>query len=404
MSGNNMQPFPLKYQPQKLSEVKGQDTPLAKLKDYVENYKKQRKKAVFVYGPIGCGKTCSVYALAKQFNFETIEINSSDLRNEAGINSVIGAAIKQQSLFFQSKIIIIDEIDCIFGRQDRGCAAAICKLIKESTYPIILTANDPYNKKLATLRKASEMIEFNRLGYPTVANVLKDISSKEGIEYEEMAINTLARIQDGDLRGALIDLQILAHDKKLTAEKIDHLSDRKKTDNIFNALRLIFKASSVENSLPALNNLDIPMNEVMLWLDENLPREYTVPVDLFRAYDKLSKANLFNGRIRKQQHWRFLVYVNNFLTAGISSSKSAKNPNFIQYTQTKRILKLWQAKMKNAKKKDLAAKIALKTHSSQRRALQDVAYFKHIFNHSSNQQEFIDHFDLSKEEVEWLKK
>tara|TARA_Y100000310_G_scaffold343983_1_gene454360 strand:+ start:1435 stop:2634 length:1200 start_codon:yes stop_codon:yes gene_type:complete len=399
-----MQPFPLKYQPKTLAEVKGQDTPLAKLKDYVENYKKQRKKAAFVYGPIGCGKTCSVYALAKQHNFETIEINSSDLRNEAGINAVIGSAIKQQSLFFQSKIIIIDEIDCIFGRQDRGCAAAINKLIKDSTYPIILTANDPYNKKLATLRKSSEMIEFNRLGYPTVANVLKEVSGKERIEYEEMAINTLARIQDGDLRGALIDLQILAHDKKLTAEKIDHLSDRKKTDNIFNALRLIFKASSVENSLPALNNLDIPMNEVMLWLDENLPREYTVPADLFRAYDKLSKADVFNGRIRKQQHWRFLVYINNFLTAGISSSKSSKNPNFIQYSQTKRILKLWQAKMRNAKKKDLAAKIAVKTHSSQKRALQEVLYFKHIFKNSVDQQDFVDQFDLSKEEVEWLKK
>lgn len=399
-----MQPFPLKYQPKTLAEIKGQDSPLAKLKDYVENYKKQKKRAVFVYGPIGCGKTCSVYALANQYNLETIEINSSDLRNEAGINSVIGAAIKQQSLFFKNKIIIIDEIDCIFGRQDRGCAAAINNLIKESTYPIILTANDPYDKKLATLRKASEMIEFNRLSYPTVANVLKEVSQKENIEYEDIAINTLARIQDGDLRGSLIDLQILAHDKKLTSEKIEHLTDRKKTDTIFNALRLIFKASSVENSLPALNNLDIPMNEVMLWLDENLPKEYTLPADLYQAYDKLSQADVFNGRIRKQQHWRFLIYVNNFLTAGISAAKSQKNPNFIQYSQTKRILKLWQAKMRHAKKKDLAAKIALKTHSSQKRAISDVGYFKVIFQNSVYQQEFIDQFDLSKEEVEWLKR
>ena len=51
-----MQPFPLKYQPKTLKEVKGQDTPLAKLKDYVENYKQQRKKAVLVYGPIVAGK------------------------------------------------------------------------------------------------------------------------------------------------------------------------------------------------------------------------------------------------------------------------------------------------------------------------------------------------------------
>ncbi|MFC1686821.1 replication factor C large subunit [Nanoarchaeota archaeon] len=401
-----MHPFTLKYQPKTLEDVHGQNTPLTKLQNFIQNHKEQKKKSALIYGPIGCGKTSSIYALAKNLNLETIEINSSDLRNEKAINSVIGSALQQRSLFFQGKIVLIDEIDNFSGRKDRGGTNALNKLIQKSTYPVILTANEPHDKKLAPLRKSSELIEFNKLKYTTISNVLKKICEKEQIQYEEKAINTLSRIADGDLRGALIDLQLLACDGKLSFDKLDQLSDRKKTDNIFNALQLIFKASSVENSLHALNNLDIPINEVFLWLDENLPKEYTAPEDLYNAYQKLSKADVFNGRIRRQQHWRFLVYISNFLTAGISSSKSQKNPSFIQYSRTKRILKLWQAKMKNAKKKDLASKISQKTHSSQRQTIQNMPYFKVIFKNSDKeaQNQFSEQFDLSDDEIGWLNK
>ncbi len=401
-----MHPFTLKYQPKTLEDVYGQNTPLIKLQNFIQNHKQQKKKSALIYGPIGCGKTSSIYALAKNLNLETIEINSSDLRNEKAINSVIGSALQQQSLFFQGKIVLIDEIDNFSGRKDRGGTNALNKLIQNSTYPVILTANEPHDKKLASLRKSSELIEFNKLKYTTISNVLKKICEKEEIQYEEKAINTLSRIADGDLRGALIDLQLLACDGKLSFDKLDQLSDRKKTDNIFNALQLIFKASSVENSLRALDNLDIPINEVFLWLDENLPNEYKAPEDLYNAYQKLSKADVFNGRIRRQQHWRFLVYISNLLTAGISSSKSQKNLSFIQYSRTKRILKLWQAKMKNAKKKDLASKIAMKTHSSQRRTLQNMPYFQVIFKNSNKetQNQFSEQFDLSDDEIGWLNK
>lgn len=399
-----MRPFPLKYKPESLTDVKGQNTPLTKLTFYIENYKTQKKKAVLIHGPIGCGKTSAIHALAKQFNSEIVELDSSNLRNEEAINQVIGSALQQQSLFFQNKIILIDEIDNIFGRQDRGCANAIKKLIQGSIYPIVLTANDPYSKKLSNLRRSVEMIEFNYLKYPTISNHLKEICQKENISYEEKALNTLARAADGDLRGALIDLQLFAHDKNLDMEKLDFLPDRKKAETIFNALRLIFKASNVNNALSALDNVDIPFNEIFLWLDENIPSEYTQPKDLHNAYQKLSKADVFNARIKRQQHWRFLVYINNFLTAGISTAKSQKNPNFIQYQPTTRILKLWKAKMKNFKKKDIASKIALKTHTSQKEVLKNFPYHKIIFKNAQNQQAFIDQFDLSQEEIEWLNK
>ena len=122
------------------------------------NYKRQKCRAALLYGPIGTGKTCSIYALAHELGYDILELNSSDIRNEAGISSFVGSAVGQQSLFFRPKIILIDEVDNISGVQDRGCVPALLKAIEKSTFPIILTANDPFEIKFNPLQKACTII------------------------------------------------------------------------------------------------------------------------------------------------------------------------------------------------------------------------------------------------------
>ena len=395
--------FTSKYAPESEEQVFGQQKAVSELKDFIENYKQKRQKAALIYGPIGNGKTSSVYALAKQLDFDLLEINSSDLRNKANMDSFLNSAIGQQSLFFKPKLILIDEIDNISGVKDRGCIQALTKAIEKSTFPVILTAKDPSNSKFKALRKACQMIEFHKLQYKTIAHTLMWVCEQENIEFEEKAINSLARQVDGDLRGALIDLQICSTDKNFVFDDLKNLSDRKRTDSIINALRIIFKSSSVDNALPALDDLDIKMDEIFLWIDNNLPKEYLSPKSLSQAYGHLARADQFRGRIRKQQHWRFIVYIYNLLTAGISSAKTEKNPMFVSYQPTMRLLRIWQANMKFAKKKEIAEKLALVTHTSKKVALQQIPYFQEMFKHSDGSL-LADELDLSREEVDWMKK
>ena len=79
--------------------------------------------------------------------------------------------------------------------------------------------------------------------------------------------------------------------------------------------------------------------------------------ELARAYDLLSKADIFRGRIYKQQYWRFLVYENIFLSYGISSSKKQAKPGFTTYKKPTRILKIWMNNQRTIKKKSIADKI-----------------------------------------------
>ena len=118
-------PWTLKYQPQSLKSFSLHATQIQQMQNFIETFKKQKKKAMLIHGPTGCGKTVAVHALAHDSNLELIEMNASDFRNKEGVLSIIGTASKQRSLFSSGKIILVDEVDGLSGNQDRGGISAI---------------------------------------------------------------------------------------------------------------------------------------------------------------------------------------------------------------------------------------------------------------------------------------
>jgi len=399
-----MEPWCVRYHPKSSAEIQGQNLAVSKLLEYMKNFKKG--KSALIYGPPGCGKTSSVYAIAKELDLELIEVNASDARNANSIKEKLGNAIGQMSLFSKGKIILVDEIDGVSGTADRGGLSELARLIEKTNFPIIMTANDPFDAKFSTLRKKAEMIEFHTLAYPSILSVLKRIADAESIDFDETALTSLARRSGGDLRGAINDLQTLSeHTKKLNKNDVDELSGRKQKETMINALMRIFKTTDPNIALPALEDVDEDIDDAFLWIDENLPKEYKGAEDLAKAYDILSLADVYRGRIRRRQHWRFLVYINNLLTAGIALSKQERYPGFNKYTRTTRILNLWQFNQKNAKRKAIAAKIAEKTHTSSKRAIKDtLPYVKLIFKKNKEEAgRLAEFFNLDKEEIAYLK-
>ena len=139
-------------------------------------------------------------------------------------------------------------------------------------------------------------------------------------------------------------------------------------------------------------------------MDANLPKEYTKGKDLARAYMALSKADVYRGRIRRWQHWRFLVYVNTLLTAGVAVSKDEKYKSFIQYKPTMRLLRIWQAKMSMMKKKAISEKIAHGTHTSKKYVLNNFEYYRPLFLSKQFGTEMIHEFEITDDELTWMKK
>ncbi len=358
------------------------------------------KKPTLIHGPAGTGKTSSVYALANELDYELLEINASDQRNKDKIIEIIGSSAKQMSLFNKGKIILIDEVDGMAGNEDRGGISTLISLLNESKHSIVMTANDPYAQKLNELRKKCCLVEYKSIQVEEVFLALKVILDKEGILYEEDILRKLARKANGDLRAAISDAQTLTQGKKELLE-IDSIEEREKAETIFNALRTIFKSRDYNLILNSLENTNVDLDECFLWLDENLPLEYKNNLELFKAYEALSKSDIFKKRIFKEQYYRLLVYRNALMTAGVAFARNGNYPGFTAYRRTGRLLKIYINNMKNMKKKAIAEKLGNYTHTSTKKTLQNsfdllkILVKKNIIPSELN---------LSEEEIEYLKK
>ena len=400
-------PWTKKYAPHKSTDIISQEKAVSDLKEFMKNFKKHSKKSALLFGPSGTGKTSSVYAIANEMNYEIVEVNASDFRNKAQIDSVLGNALKQRSLFAAEKVILVDEIDGLAGTEDRGGLTELITLLENPKFPVVMTAMSPWDNKFSKIRTRAQMMEFEKLSYASIIKMLKHICEKEKINYEEDALTQLATASSGDLRGAIIDLQTIARiNEKITKKSIETIGEREKTDTIINALIKVLKNTDPIVALGALNYIEEDLDEFMLWLDENMPKEYKNPEDLARAYNYLSKADIFRARIKRWQYWRFLDYVNTFLTAGVAVSKDKKYTELVQYKQTMRLLKIWQANMKYQKRKAIAEKIAEKTHASKKEVLKStIPYFQAIFKKNKQMSDAIAaELDLDNEEIEWLRK
>ncbi|MFA6088999.1 MAG: replication factor C large subunit [Candidatus Woesearchaeota archaeon] len=396
-----------KYLPKKISEYIGREKEVEEVLSFIKNYKKQRKKAILLYGPCGSGKTSLIHAISKELGLELIEVNASDDRNKEQLELKVGNAINQQSLFGTSKLILLDEVDGLSGTYDRGATSQISSLIKLSKYPIVMTGNNIWDKKFSELRTISQMIEFPEYPHATILKILEHICKSEKIHYDVEILKSFARRAGGDVRGAINDLQsICSHDKKLSKDNFETVSDRRHVESVPQALTKIFKTTDCNIAIKAFDDADIDMDEQFLWLEENIPIEYEKPLDIYRAFDALSRADVFRGRIIRQQHWHFLTTINALLTCGVAVAKDEKYKKFVEYKRNERILKMWILNNTNAKKKSICEKIANKTVESKKSIYKNgIRYYKLISkNDPSFAKEFAREFELEDEEVEWLVK
>ncbi|MBI4154805.1 replication factor C large subunit [Candidatus Woesearchaeota archaeon] len=340
----------------------------------LKNFVKEPKgNALMIIGKSGTGKTSSVYKLAEEINYEVYELNASDFRDEQSINELVGRASKEGSLF-KGRIILIDDVEGMSGREDRGGVGALSELIKESRWPIIITAtdgNEIYDKKFKTLRSKCKVIKFNPVNVLSVVKILKNVKERNNLKISEENLKEVARRSGGDVRAALNDFFSVSMDNDLSG-----MEWRDNKENIFNAMRIIFKSLDRKNIEMAFNNLDINLDEIPLWLEENLPLEY-YGKELSDAFNAMSKADVFKGRIRKRQYYRLLVYVRMLLSLGVAFSKDKRSEGFVGYKRGERLLKMWIMKNRYKEKYDVAEELSKYLHCSKKKVLKEVLpYFR----------------------------
>jgi len=383
-----------KYRPKNLSEVLSQDRPIKEALDFVSSFKKG--KALLFAGQPGTGKTLAAELIAKEKNCQLVGVNASDKRSAGEIEAAFSEVTKNKPLFWNGRIILIDEVDGI-APVDRGAAAAIAKVIKESAYPVILVANDAYAPKLKDLRKYCKIIKFAKVHALSIAKKLREIAALEGIKIGPEIAPALAKWSSGDMRSALIDFQVVSAGKQeVVQEDMEILGYRERLADVFGVLPSVFFSGSMAAGRKAIGDSDKDADEIFWWAETNIPKVFKESEGLAAAYDLLAKADILRGRVQKQQNWRFRAYMSDML-AGISVCAKA-NRSFVMFQPPDRFIQMGATKAERAGMAELGRKLGRALHCSSETVRKD--YLPYLRVAAGKDEKFLDSIGISEEEKE----
>ncbi len=400
-------PWTVKHKPRKLAEVVGNQAAIQKLEKWIKSWEKAipKKRAAFLYGPPGIGKTVGVEVLANELNLELVEKNASDYRTAEAVQRFAGTASQYTTLSGKKRLILLDEMDGITGTADKGGVKIITEIIKNSRSPLVLIANDAYDPRFSTLRNYCLLIKFEKPTFYDVLRRLKEICQKEEIQAEADALKLIAKKDKGDIRSAVNDLQALAQGKKkLTYNDVAWLADRDRKDVIFNVLRTVFYSKSCLDAKNAVDAADVDLDMLFEWIYENAPHHLQDPHELAQGMDALAIADLYRGRIRSTQNWKFMRYVIDFMTAGITVSKEEPAKGWTPFKFPERIKWLSRTRKDRKMRSSIGMKIGRKCHLSSSAAVREVLPFLRIIFESNTEiaTGLAEWFDLDEAMVAYL--
>ncbi len=195
-------------------------------------------KAINCENPTADGEACEVCESCRAFN-EQRSYNIFEL-DAASNNSVenIKTLIEQTRIPPQVgkyKVFIIDEVHML----STSAFNAFLKTLEEPPANVIfILATTEKHKILPTIISRCQIYDFERMTVPNIVNHLKMVAEKEGITYEEEALNVIAEKADGGMRDALsvFDQAASFCQGNLTYKKVIEDLNVLDTENYFNII------------------------------------------------------------------------------------------------------------------------------------------------------------------------
>lgn len=217
------------YRPSTFEEVAGQEHIVKTLKNALATGKLAH--AYLFAGPRGTGKTTMAKLLAKALNCDegighqcnecknckaiiegthpdVLELDAASNNGVDEIRELIDK-VKYGTILGRYKVYIIDEVHML----STGAFNALLKTLEEPPEHVIfiLATTEPH-KILPTILSRCQRYDFTKLSDNDIKNRLKAVLEKEGVTYNDEAVNIIISLADGGMRDALSILdQVLAY-------------------------------------------------------------------------------------------------------------------------------------------------------------------------------------------------
>lgn len=198
-----MKSLAVKYRPQTLSEMIGQDNSVRILSKAIE--KQSFKNAYIFTGSSGCGKTSLARCFARAINGSLdglIELDAASSGNIDSIRAIVESA-NQRSLTGAYKIFIIDEAHAI---STAGYQVFLKCLEECPEYTIFMFCTTEPNKIPATILNRMQRFNIAKIDGQLIRDRLIYVCQQEGFTNYHNTCELISKLCDGCMREALTKL------------------------------------------------------------------------------------------------------------------------------------------------------------------------------------------------------
>lgn len=307
-----------KYRPSNFDEVVGQKTIIKILKNQIMNNKISH--AYLFSGPRGTGKTSIAKIFSKIINCENIQQNTTtcnkcvfctqneyidiieiDAASNNGVDEIreLKSKINLVPSVGKYKIYIIDEVHML----STGAFNALLKTLEEPPVHtiFILATTDPEKIPLTILSRC-QRFDFKKISNDEIKTKLKEILTKENIEYDEQALEEISFLSEGGLRDAisLLDQTIAYTNGKITLEDIYNVCGTLSYKEIQLFLNDIYK-QNLQGIIDTINNWDNRgknfvkiTNEILRNIKNIILVKKNIQVDNYEINDLCENIQVYN--------------------------------------------------------------------------------------------------------------
>jgi replication factor C large subunit len=324
------------YRPVKVREMIGNEDERLMVMKWLSGWVAGSKPLLLI-GPPGVGKTTLVHALARQLDYDLIEMNASDTRNRDQLEQLISPILVNTSIFGKNILLFLDEVDGISGREDTGGIESIVRIMKQPTIPVIMAANSR-DAKIKELAKVCKTIEFNAVT-PRLLMLLID----HVLNHQKKKLNLSEKTSIVDKAHG--DVRLLLNILQAKVSGYDASANASADIDIAEAINGFFRAQNEDAARSFLLNADASYQDPRFGMSAEERRKdmlgalfssiVSSRIDIVTLADLLevvSRADLIVGRIARKRQWSLLRYIDNIIAKDLFEKSRSKSIRYNQYS------------------------------------------------------------------------